>query len=941
MPLLPEIGDNFSGCKILARCGNGSFGVTFLARNLLGKQVIIKIISASCSCERELEGVRNYMLVAGKHPNLLQIFHVGELQEGFFYIMEAADDCGSGQSYYPATLGNFFRKGKTFTPAEAVAITRGLLSGLKVMHQENLIHRDIKPDNIIFVNNIPKLSDPGLVIQVGQEASFAGTLGFIPPEMLDKETPANQQSDLYAMGKVFYCMVTGNRPRDYPVLPENMPLEICRQLYPPLSRMCNLNPEKRFRNVDEFLAGLPEELESPNLIERLWDDFRNWKILNRSLYRTIKCSIVLLLTLLIAAGSGFAGFRIYKDRQDAAIQKELALFMKINSDRRDLIKLQLQTYLPQNVDGYLQLNEALENARKNADWQLVRSTQKKLLSFLQTSARMLIPELPGNAQPAQAAAAVGNMYGFLAAPLVEYLPENEKKQLQKKLSSFNASSKLRQGEFRIGASFDTFQQYYLPLEFIPPGAVTMDHNQKTVRIPYYFWMGKYELGHEHFCRMMGITPQRSRVSNTPVERVSWNDILFYCYKITVLWQRYNVLPDGYIVRPPTEAEWEYAAKNHWLGADTTPLTERARIDSNSEQRTWAHGSKSPGRAGLYDMYGNVSEIVQPIEKPAMAQAVIIRGGSYRSTEKQCANQRIEYLKYQYIPYDIGVRLAVAPGDLDYFDREFLDEVVVQNASRGRIYELFGVNVGAFNWEKSDTICCALGGRLAEFDDYQHFSDLKKQMPLLGAWTTFIGGVKRNDKWVWQSSGKPLDFGSWKNASMLENSGDRLALTGYRWEPVKEKPSAIFLCQWTSQEYQQIKNILPGGKKLPYELKRFSIGPRNFVLIDSSMHFFTAKRICELLGGNLAVLDTPEIREQVKAQLKEFTKHHILLGGYAKRYDWYWLNGSKIDFTPEAPPSPGIPTVNLNFLILHDGKFYNNQSSSSFLCEWRTSSDSSH
>ena len=95
MPLIPDIGDNFSGCEILARCGNGAFGVTYLAKNPLGQKVIIKIVSSPCSSEREMKGLRNYIAVAGKHHNLLQIYHIGEFEGGFYYTMEAADNCSN------------------------------------------------------------------------------------------------------------------------------------------------------------------------------------------------------------------------------------------------------------------------------------------------------------------------------------------------------------------------------------------------------------------------------------------------------------------------------------------------------------------------------------------------------------------------------------------------------------------------------------------------------------------------------------------------------------------------------------------------------------------------------------------------------------------------------------------------------------------------------
>ena len=82
-----KAGDFFSGCEILSECGTGAFGITYLARNPIGQKIIIKIVTSPVHRQREIEGVRNYMLVSGKHPNLLQIFHVGEWEDGFYYIM--------------------------------------------------------------------------------------------------------------------------------------------------------------------------------------------------------------------------------------------------------------------------------------------------------------------------------------------------------------------------------------------------------------------------------------------------------------------------------------------------------------------------------------------------------------------------------------------------------------------------------------------------------------------------------------------------------------------------------------------------------------------------------------------------------------------------------------------------------------------------------------
>ena len=305
VPLLPDIGDTFSGCEILARGGSGAYGIAYLARNPLNSKVIIKIVGNLGSGERELAGLRNYMKIAGKHPALLQIYHIGEHDGGFYYTMEAADNIsGDPDSYVPATLGNLFRQKKIFSPEEAVEITRELAAGLQIMHEAGLIHRDIKPDNIIFINGKPKLSDPGLVISVGEAASCAGTPGFIPPELLSGGGSIDQSADIYALGKVFYCLVTGKPAGAYPQLPQSMRIDICRQIYPALVKLCNRKAEKRCKNVGELLETLPVRFKNPTWLERCCEDFRSWKVLNERTYKICRNCVLGGAILLLAAAGG-------------------------------------------------------------------------------------------------------------------------------------------------------------------------------------------------------------------------------------------------------------------------------------------------------------------------------------------------------------------------------------------------------------------------------------------------------------------------------------------------------------------------------------------------------------------------------------------------------------------------------------------------------------
>lgn len=938
-----DIGSSFSGCRILSRCGRGAYGVVYLAENAIGRKIVIKVVENADSSGRELQGVRNYMPVSGTHPNLLQIFHIGEMEDGFFYIMEAADELNPGEgTYTPATLGNMIRNGKQFTPGEAVHITRELLNGMTVFHDAKLVHRDIKPDNIIFVDGVPKLSDPGLVVEADSQVTLAGTPGFIPPEIIAKAQPADRKSDLYAIGKVFYCMITGKRAGEYPHLPETMPFEVKRQLFPVLSRMCNTNPAKRFSTTTEFLKELPESISEPNFLERKYKTFQDWKTLNREKFRFALYSLLTLLLLLII----FAGTKLFLEKREkvriASQKLQFINFRSINRDRKELIAFQFQIMLPDQLKTYQAQEERLQKAADAGSWKKAAGYSKELQAFLQTAATKLLPVIPEKSGDLQQDFAVaGKARGYLTTPLSAYLPAKKRNDFLKQLRTHEKRLYGGWQGPRCQGEWNDFQVSFYAAVFIPPGAVKMDHNKKVVRIPYHFWMSKDEVSHAHFTRMTGNAPQKSPHPGTPVERVSWNDVLYYCRIMTTQLKSENTLPPGYIVRPPTEAEWEYAAKNAWLGRDTVPLKDRAVLRVNSNKRTMPSGSKQPNKLGLNDIYGNVHEIVQPIEPPAMKHSIVIRGGSFLSPEKAC-NRRVEVLKYQHIPYDIGFRTVIAPGDMSYFDKHFfLGGEPDQLKVNGKVFELLGENYGCFDWNRSNTLCRLLGGRLAELDSQELLNHIIKAMPLAASgWGCFFGGKKIDGKWRWMSSGKEITFGKW--IQNRHTTGDHLTLHGRRWKPATENTrSGIFICEWDEKAYADRNQHLRSGRKLPLEAARFTIGNRRFILFHSHAAWYTARRVCELLGGRLACLDTPELQKQVMEKLSDFKDHHILLGGYAKWNQWYWLSGGEITQKLERNKDAPIPTLNKNFVTLYNGKFYNSQYSRSFLCEWDASIFSSN
>lgn len=234
-------------------CGEGAYGTVFLASNLTtGQKVALKVIEIPRTgnrWKREIAGLTNYCRI--RHPNLLPVFHVGEFDECVYYTMEPADNLTPETGYTPDTLANRLQQGR-LSPYGIKEMTCGLLDGLEELHRHGLVHRDIKPDNIIWSNGRPTLADIGLVT-AGKDMSFAGTPGFFRPELFEHPDGRENQNGLYALGKVMYCALTGNAVTDYPSFPKDLSLKGTGELVRCYTQVCDRNSSisdvSGFRNL--------------------------------------------------------------------------------------------------------------------------------------------------------------------------------------------------------------------------------------------------------------------------------------------------------------------------------------------------------------------------------------------------------------------------------------------------------------------------------------------------------------------------------------------------------------------------------------------------------------------------------------------------------------------------------------------------------------------
>lgn len=263
----PDIPDH-----TLIRCiGEGAYGQVWLARNAIGLYHAVKVVyrsrfSLADPYDRALRGIQKFMPVSRSHEGFVHILHVGRNDRlgFFFYIMEAGDDQKAGQHFDPATyaaktLATELQSRGTIPPRECLDFILAVTEAVERLHQQQLIHRDIKPDNLIFVNQRPKLADIDLVTDLSAQgkASLIGTEGYMAPE-----GPGSAAADVFSLGRVLYVALTGKPAVQCPELPTQVTshpdCSLFLELNQVICRACDFDLKRRYPTAAAMRAQLLE-----------------------------------------------------------------------------------------------------------------------------------------------------------------------------------------------------------------------------------------------------------------------------------------------------------------------------------------------------------------------------------------------------------------------------------------------------------------------------------------------------------------------------------------------------------------------------------------------------------------------------------------------------------------------------------------------------------
>jgi serine/threonine protein kinase len=315
----------FNHFTLIEKVGEGGMGSVYKALdNNLNRYVALKILKKEISSnpDEQAKLAKEARITASvNHPNVVKVFHFGRDHGQFYLAMELVEK---------GTLDDLMAVQKRVAEAQVLEVGTQIAMGLSAALELDLIHRDIKPGNILFQDaHTAKLVDFGLAIVMDEEASVRGEIWgtpyYIAPEKLDNQ-PEDFRSDIYSLGGTLFHALAGRPPyeADSPsmvALKQLKSQQVSLQSFAPdvssetayvINRMMAKNPDERYQSYEELIGHLTYAREK--LLERSRRPIQPKQRVVMETQQTRNVSAILSLVILVFVLLGGVTVYLMRDK---------------------------------------------------------------------------------------------------------------------------------------------------------------------------------------------------------------------------------------------------------------------------------------------------------------------------------------------------------------------------------------------------------------------------------------------------------------------------------------------------------------------------------------------------------------------------------------------------------------------------------------------------